>query len=127
MAAPKNARGGDLTARQVNEANKKRDEEQAARAQELSMATAAAKDELENGVIDLTDPAKPAKDGESAEGDDVVEIEEVEVAQKVVSLRVNEDLEMTYAGVLYELKVGPTYKLPAHIAEWLEEKGVVWH
>lgn len=121
MAARK-TRPGDLTARQVEEANKKRDEEQAARKEELSMASAAEKEIKENEIVDMSGekPAAPKS------GDDV-EIEEVEVAQKFATIKVNEDIDMTFAGTAYKMEVGRQYKVPQHVADWLEEKGIVWH
>lgn len=87
------------------------------------MATAAAKEQEENGIIDLSNPAAPVVIEESE-----IEAEvEVEIAQKQVTVRVNEEIDMSYNGTPYKMKVGPTYKIPKHVADWLEEKGIIWH
>lgn len=125
MAAPTKPKASDLTARQVAAANKKRDDEKAERAKTMSMATAAKEKAIKNEVVDLSDPKAP-QSVESEVGGDVV-IQEVDVAEKFVTIRVNEDIDMTYAGVSYKMEVGPKYKLPKHIADHLEDKGVVWH
>lgn len=132
MAGTPKKRASDMTGRQIDAANKKRDAEKAERAKEMSMATAAAKEVEETGVVDLTDPKSPKTF--DADGNRVDEVEEeaveetiVDVNTKMVEVRVNEDIDMTFAGESYKMKVGPTYKIPAHIADWLEEKGIVWH
>lgn len=142
MAGTPKSRASDMTGRQIAAANKKRDAEQAKRKEELSMASAAAKEEEVNGVVDLSDPQNPEvieeepKDAKveektatkrSAKKDDDVEVEEVEVNEKFVTVRVNENVDMSFAGVQYKMDVGPKYKIPAHIADWLEEKGIIWH
>ena len=59
MAGTPKSRASDMTGRQIAAANKKRDAEQAKRKEELSMASAAAKEEEVNGVVDLSDPQNP--------------------------------------------------------------------
>lgn len=131
MAGTPKKRASDMTGRQIDAANKKRDAEKAARDKEMSMATAAAKEVEETGLVDLSDPKNPKTfdaDGNPVAKDEV-EVDEavVEVSEKMVEVRVNEDIDMTFAGQPYNMKVGPTYKIPAHIANWLEEKGIIWH
>jgi hypothetical protein len=122
VAGTPRSRASDLTGRQIEAANDKRDAEIESRAQELSMVTAAAKEAISNEIIDLSNPSAPVAIA-------VEEIEEIEVqvAEKEVTIRVNENIDMTYGGVSYKMDVGPKYKVAKHIADWLEEKGIVWH
>jgi hypothetical protein len=113
---PKN-KASDFTGRQRDAAQKANAEEQARRADEISMATRAAADSLENDVVDLSNPSAPV----------TVEEVEVELAEKEAIIRVNEDLDMTYGDERYDLKVGPKYKVPQHVADHLDEKGLLWH
>ena len=116
MAATPKSRSSDFTGRQRDKAIKENQEELARRANEMSMATAAAAVAEATEVVDLT-VAQPV----------VLEEVEVELAEKETVIRVNEDLDMTFAGDRYEMKVGPKYKVPQHVADWLEERGVIWH
>lgn len=111
------SRASDFTGRQRDQAAKSNAEEQKRRADEMSMATQAEQEIIETTVTDLTDPRSPSQ----------VEITEVEVNEQEVTIKVNEDIDMTYAGVAYNMVVGRTYKVPKHIADWLEERHVVWH
>ena len=116
MAGTPKSRASDFTGRQRDAASKANAEEQARRQTEMSMATAAAAEAEATEVVDLT-VAQPT----------VLEEVEVELAEKEAIIRVNEDLDMTFGAERYEMKVGPKYKVPQHVADWLEEKGVVWH
>jgi len=116
VAATPKSRSSDFTGRQRDKAIKENQEELARRANEMSMATAAAAVAEATEVVDLT-VAQPV----------VLEEVEVELAEKETVIRVNEDLDMTFAGDRYEMKVGPKYKVPQHVADWLEERGVIWH
>lgn len=116
MAGTPKTRASDFTGRQRDKAIKDNAEELARRSQEMSMATQAAAEAEANEVVDLT-VAQPL----------VLEEVEVELAEKETIIRVNEDIDMTFANDRYEMKVGPKYKVPQHVADWLDEKGVVWH
>lgn len=115
MATPK-AKASDFTGRQREAAQKANAEEVARRQTEMSMATQAAAEAEANEVVDLTVNTAP-----------VLEEVEVELAEKETIIRVNEDIDMTFASDRYEMKVGPKYKVPQHVADWLDERGVVWH
>ena len=117
MAGTPKTRASDFTGRQREKAAKAHAEEQQERANEMSMATAKAQVALENDVIDLSVPNLPV----------TVEEVEVELAEKEAIIRVNEDLDMSFGSDRYDLKVGPKYKVPQHIADHLEEKGLLWH
>lgn len=116
MAATPKSRASDFTGRQRDAAIKENAAELARRQNEMSMATVAAAEAEANEVVDLT-LAQPV----------VLEEVEVELAEKETVIRVNEDIDMTFAGDRYEMKVGPKYKIPQHVADWLEERGVIWH
>lgn len=107
----------DLTGRQTEALARQRDED-ASRAAEISMATAAAeREELENTVIDLT--AKP----------EVQDTGPVEIASPTRRVRVTEDLEDTIFGHgnFYTLKAGQQYVLPREFADHLDRLGFVYH
>lgn len=88
-----------------------------------------------DGLEDEVETAEP----KSAALEDEVEVEtdepksaaleetEVDVKTPTVVVRVNEDVEMTFAGVEYKLEQGPKYRLPKHIATHLDERGYIWH
>lgn len=115
MATPK-SRASDFTGRQRDAGIKAHAEDLAARATEMSMASAAAAQAEATEVVDLT-VAQPI----------TVEEVEVELTAQETLVRVNEDIDMTFGGESYDMKVGPKYKVPQHIAEHLEEKGLLWH
>lgn len=73
-------------------------------------------------VTDLTDTGAPAAPVE-------VEDEPVAAQDDDVVITVNSDLsDLTFgAGTLYNLRAGKRYRVPRALAEWLEEKGYVWH
>lgn len=124
MASRSKKAASDLTGRQVAVASEARDEEQKRKAEEMSMATATAAKAIKDEIVDLTEGEKP-EEGEKPDGD--VEVTEVEVALKYATIRVNENIDMTYGRESYKLDVGPQYKVPQYVADHLEEKGVVWH
>ena len=143
-AGPK---AGDLTGRQRAAAAKQNAEEQAARREEMAMISAQKEIELRDEVVDLSNPDQPTtlKDDEvkdpriqGTDGleDEIVEAEvrdaaleetEVDTKEKLVVVRVNEDVEMTFAGAEYKMEQGPKYRLPRHIADHLDERGYIWH
>lgn len=111
----------DVTGRQREEQLKAVAEEQAARATELSMATAAkeAKDATE--IVDMTVPAAPTIIDE-------IESVGVSLADDTVVVRVAENIDqMTIgAGNLYSFQAGKKYKVSKHVAEHLKEKGYLY-
>ena len=112
------AKVSDVTGRQREEQLKAVAEQQAARVNEISMATQvqAFKDETE--VTDLTTPSTPTVIDE-------VESVGVSLADDQIVVRVAEDLEMmTFgAGNYYSFKAGKKYKVSKELATHLEEKG----
>jgi hypothetical protein len=119
-AAPK---ANDFTGRERARLQKEHSEQLALRAEEMSMATAAAASEAANSITDLTGrPDAPVIV-------DSVEEVEINVSEAVVVIRVNEDIEDMTLGVgnNYTFKAGQKYKVPKHVADHLEEKGYVWH
>jgi len=111
---------GDVTGRQRNEQIAAVAEEQAKRANEISMATTAKQIKDETEIDDLTNPSTPK----------VTEIDPVEdmgvsLADDVVLVRILEDLDsMTFgAGNLYSFKKNRKVKVTKDMANHLVEKG----
>jgi len=150
---PRNAgpKAGDMTGRQRAAAAKKNAEEQEARKAEMAMISAQKEIELRDEIVDLSDPQEPKtlKDDEvkdprvqGTEGlEDEIHVEEVapdvrdaaleetevDIKEPLVVVRVNEEVEMTFAGAEYRMEPGPKYRLPKHIATHLDERGYIWH
>lgn len=114
------ARPQDFTGREAARLAKERDEAQAARVEEIAMATAA-EEEAAQETVDLTvpPPPPPAPEGSG----------EIEVKRPHRVIRVNSDIEdMTFGhGNTYSFEQGRSYKVPADLADHLEAKGFVWH
>ena len=113
----------DHTGRQKEALAKEHAEELAQRKEEIALANAAEAERINNDVIDVTErPEAPTVIVDS--------VEEVGVglADNTVIIRVSEDvIEMTYgAGNNYTFLAGRKYKVPAYIADHLEEKGYLW-
>ena len=113
------AKVSDVTGRQREEHLKAVAEQQAARANEISMATRVQeyKDEVE--VTDLTEnPGNPTIIDE-------VESVGVSLADDQVVIRIAETLEMMSfgAGNYYSFQAGKKYKVSKDLARHLEEKG----
>ncbi|CAB4122226.1 hypothetical protein UFOVP27_113 [uncultured Caudovirales phage] len=109
----------DVTGRQREEQLKTVAEQQAARANEISMATRIQEVKDETEVTDLTiNPAAPTII-------DDVESVGVSLADDSVVVRVAETLEMmTFgAGNYYSFEAGKKYKVSKALAYHLEEKG----
>lgn len=106
----------DFTGRQREQQVKDAAEAQAARANEITMASASAAQRLETEVVDVTGFVPLA-----------VEEVEISLSEQEVIIRVNEDLNPTIGAKAYAFKVGQKYKVPKLVAEHLEEKGVLWH
>jgi len=89
---------------------------------EISLLNAAAAEEKENGVIDLTEPRR-------VEVPVVEEVQDVEVEEPNREFRVNTKIEnMTVGhGNLYDFEEGRTYRAKKHVYDRLNELGYVWH
>jgi hypothetical protein len=89
---------------------------------EISMINAAAAEEKEHGIIDLTEPRH-------IEVPVVVETESVEVEEPVREFRVNTKIEKMNvgAGNYYDFEEGRTYRVKKHVYDRLDELGYVWH
>lgn len=111
----------DVTGRQREEMIKANAEALAARADEISMATAKQNYQDEVEVTDLTEPSKPTV---------IDEVEDlgVSLADNSVVVRVAEDIEMMTigAGNNWSFRAGKKYRVPAHVANHLKEKGYLY-
>lgn len=119
----------DHTGAQRDKLEKEHAAEMEQRAQELGMATQAAQAASEE-VVDYSGGVREigASDGEAVViGGDEPEI--VATGDGAVEIRVNMDLEDVTigAGNNMSFKEGQRYKVTAHVAAHLEEKGYVWH
>lgn len=124
MARGNSTRAGDFTGKQKADLAAKHADEQAARAQSIALATAAARVE-EQEPVDL----EPRKD-QVVEQDGEVEVtKDVDVNEEIVKFRVNETLEQVTigAGRNYDFEEGREYRAPKYIYDHLEEKGLIWH
>jgi hypothetical protein len=113
------AKVSDVTGRQREEQLKTVAEQQAARANEISMATRIQEIKDETEVTDLTEnPQNPTIIDE-------IESVGVSLADDHVVVRVAESLEMmTFgAGNYYSFEAGKKYKVSKALANHLEEKG----
>ena len=112
----------DVTGRQREIQIKANAEALAARAGEMSMATAQADYKDQTEVLDLTEPSKL--------GTVIDEVESVGVslADDTQVIRVAEDLDYVTigAGNSYSFKAGKKYKVTKHVAAHLQEKGYLY-
>ena len=111
----------DVTGRQREEMIKANAEALAARAGEMSMATAAKDYKDATEVVDMTTPSTPTVIDE-------VESVGVSLADDSVVVRVAEDIEMMTIGVgnHYSFQAGKKYKVPQNVATHLKEKGYLY-
>lgn len=111
----------DVTGRQREKLIKDNAEALQARANEMSLATAEAEFRNEIEVTDLSNPSAPTI---------IDEVEDLGVttADDSVVVRVAEDLPWVTigAGNHYSFEVGKKYKVPAHVAQHLKEKGYLY-
>lgn len=116
------ARPTDFTGRQRDKQLKEHAAELAARADEISLQTAAEAERLTNEIVDVTKANEPTI---------IDEIENVGVstADNSVVMRVNTDIEdMTFGkGNTYTFKVGVKYKVHKDLHDYLDDLGYVWH
>ena len=110
----------DFTGRQRDALVAQQLEDQAARANEIAMATVEATRKLEDDVIDATTPTK----AEPVLLDAVTKSAD---SKATVTIRVSDSIEaMTFgAGNYYTFKAGQKYEVTPELAAHLEQKGYV--
>lgn len=110
---PTRKRAGDLTGIRTEELQKEHEKELAEKRRTLTTIQAA-NDAERLQPVDLSGPTTEVVEG-------------VEVKREKRRVRALADVEATI-GVNnnYKLEEGRTYDLPAHVADHLEEKGLVW-
>lgn len=118
------AKPTDMTGRMREKLAEDNAVEMAARAEEISMVTAAAAEKAASEIVDLTTPL-----AKTVEVTDTVEEVGPSIAENTVVIRVNADIEdMTFgAGNFYTFKTGQKYKVTKALADYLDELGYVWH
>ena len=111
----------DATGRAAEQAAKKNAKALQDRKDEISIAAQIEAESLENNVFDPKQPDAPLV---------LDEIENVGVttANDTVIIRTISDIdEMTYGvGNHYTFKAGVKYRVPAHLASYLEQLGYIW-
>lgn len=135
--AKQNARPGDFTGQQKAKLAKEHAEEVARRGDELAMMEAAEQEAAQNRVTDYTQGTPDApiildsiEDLTQADEELLLDPDSVALREQPVrTIRVNADLERVTigAGNHYTFREGEKYKVPAFVADHLEEKGYVWH
>lgn len=109
----------DVTGRKAEQLQEEHAEELAERAKEIGLINAVKTDGLDE-PIELKPNEKP----------------EVQVAKEVrsakepyVNIRLNCDLDDVTIGYgnTYNFKAGQVYRVERHIADYLDERGFVWH
>lgn len=120
MATAK-ARPADFTGRERERLAREAQEQQTARAAEMSMVTAAADEARATEVIDTT-----VNSAEPVVLDDI-EVANVELNEEFEVIQVLDDIQqMTYGRETYDFERGRKYKVKKHIASHLREKGYVY-
>ena len=147
--AQRQSRPGDFTGQAKAKLSKEHAEQVASRDQELGMMEAAEEQAAQNRVTDYTQGPSPivlddpdvVAEAELAlrRSDDSTHfLDEVHVLgeepgalreQPFRTIRINSTLEAVTigAGNHYTFAEGEKYRVPAHVADHLEEKGYVWH
>lgn len=136
----KQNRPGDFTGQQKAKLAKDHAEAVKDRESELSMMEAAETEAAQNRVTDYSAGTQPVilddpdvvAEAERVLTEDVQVLDQEHVAtraQDAVLIRINADLENVTigAGNNYTFREGEKYKVPAMVAQHLEEKGYVWH
>lgn len=126
MAQPKVSPHGDYTGKMKAKLQAEHADELSKRENEIALINQQQQDFRERTTVDLTKGGPIILDG-----DDVQTLQsddELDEAQHR-TIRVNQDIEqMTIgAGTSYDFVTGQKYRVPVHIANHLEEKGLVWH
>lgn len=135
MAQPKQQRPGDFTGRQKARLAAEHAEQIAQRDNELSMMEAAEREAAEHRVTDYTEGSAPVildnvEDVSRANEELLLDQDDIAVREAPTrTIRVNDDLDQVTigAGNHYSFRAGEKYRVPAHVAAHLEEKGYVWH
>lgn len=119
--------------RQQQLADQKEKEER----EEAELAAMMAAEEAENDkTVNLTDiefadedtPDEDEPTPEVTEVGGIVDLGDVEVQQATRVIRVNATIDPTIgAGNEFHFEEGRKYRVPAFVADHLEEKGYVWH
>lgn len=135
--AKQNARPGDFTGQQKAKLAKEHAEEVARRGDELAMMEAAEQEAAQNRVTDYTQGTieqpvilDDVEDLTAADAELLLSPDDITLRESPVrTIRVNADLEKVTIGVgqNYTFREGEKYRVPAHVADHLEEKGYVWH
>ncbi|MFF1711241.1 hypothetical protein [Streptomyces sp. NPDC058268] len=109
---------GDLTGRTAEKLAAERDAEAKERAKSMATATIVAEAERTSQVVDLVDKPKPE-----------VEEQPVVVEEAPREIRVNTNLNEVVIGQgnYFTFEIGVPYRVPAFVANHLEEKGLLWH
>ena len=115
----------DTTGRAAEQAAKQRAAELAARQDEISLSRQLEAQSLENDIFDPQTPEQPLL---------IDEIEEVGVSlnNDMVVIRTLSDIEQMTFGVVngtpqeYNFKAGVRYKVPRHLANYLQGLGYLW-
>lgn len=110
---PPRKRAGDLTGLTSEALQKQHESELAEKSRQLTMLQAA-NDAEKLQPVDLSGPNSATIEGV-----------EVKKAKRRVKALATVDATVG-AGNMYNLEEGRTYDLPAHVADHLEEKGLVW-
>jgi hypothetical protein len=111
----------DSTGRAKEQAQKKNSEELKRRKDEIALASAVEEELLETAVFDPKRPDTPLILDE-------IENVGVSVANDMVVIRTITDVEdMTFGvGNSYTFKAGVKYRVPSHLANYLEQLGYIW-
>jgi len=110
----------DLTGRKKAQLEAEAAEQRKEAASRMAMVTAQA-EEAKHDVIDISGPDSVEQQGEDGKV--------VSVATPKKKMRVNSTLEAVTIGhgTNYNFEVGQTYKVDAHVYDYLDELGFVWH
>jgi len=120
--ANRTVRAGDVTGKERERLAAEQAEKQREAAKQMSMATAVQSEVDQNAVFDSVTGHVIA----NTEDDLVIEVETEQ--PKMVVIRVNEDLEMTFGvGNNYNFEAGKKYTVSPDLAAHLDSKGYVWH
>lgn len=109
---------GDLTGRTSEKLAAERTAAAKERAAHIATATLVAESEKANKIVDLVDRELP-----EVEEQPVV----VEASDRVVRVNANLEDVVIGQGNYFTFEAGVQYRVPAHVAAHLEEKGLVWH
>ena len=111
----------DATGRAAEQAAKKNAKEQQKRAEEISIASQIEAESLERDVFDPKQPDAPLV------LDEIVDVG-VSTANDMVVIRTITDIDdMTFGvGNHYTFKAGVKYRVPVHLANYLEQLGYIW-